>query len=113
SVSQRPLVRAAPAPLPSIPGTPSLLPALPPHQEEARPAAPEAEAPVAPGGKRLRIFDWGTYVQYFRKPVLGGLLMEFFLFTFAFAMFTSGFALFAERRYTWHGAAFGPKEVGY
>jgi len=28
-------------------------------------------------------------------------------------MFTSGFALFAERRFTWHGAPFGPKEVGY
>ena len=40
-------------------------------------------------------------------------MLEFFLFTFAFATFTSGFALFAERRFTWHGAAFGPKEVGY
>ena len=25
----------------------------------------------------------------------------------------SGFALFAERRYTWNGNAFGVKEVGY
>jgi len=70
------------------------------------------EAPVGPGGKRLRLLDWGTYLQYFRRPVLSGLLLEFFLFTFAFATFTSGFALFAERRFTWHGAAFGPKQVG-
>ena len=38
---------------------------------------------------------------------------DLFLFTFAFATFTAGFALFAERRFTWHGAPFGPKEVGY
>ena len=73
----------------------------------------EMEAPVAPGGKRLRLFDWGTYLQYFRRPVLSGLLAEFFLFAFAFATFTAGFALFAERRFTWHGVPFGPKEVGY
>ena len=28
-------------------------------------------------------------------------------------MFTAGFALFAERRFIWRGAPFGPKEVGY
>jgi len=28
-------------------------------------------------------------------------------------MFTSGFALFAERRFTWRGVPFGPREVGY
>ena len=37
-----------------------------------------------------------------------GRMIEFFLFTLAFATFTSGFALFAERRFIW-----GPKEVGY
>jgi MFS family permease len=71
------------------------------------------EAPVAPGGKRLKLLDWSQYVGYFRRPALGGLLVEFFLFTFAFATFTSGFALFAERRFTWHGEPFGPKQVGY
>jgi len=108
-----PILCAAGLSLLSIFGTAFLLPAVPPHPEDAQPAAPELEAPVAPGGRRLRIFDWGTYLQYFRRPLLGGLLTEFFLFTFAFAMFTSGFALFAERRFTWHGAPFGPKEVGY
>jgi DHA1 family tetracycline resistance protein-like MFS transporter len=28
-------------------------------------------------------------------------------------MFTAGFPLFAERRLTWHGAPFGPEQVGF
>ena len=112
---QVPILCAAALSLLSILGTTFLLPAVRAHPEEMQPATAqqELEAPIAPGGKRLRILDWGTYLQYFRRPALGGLLLEFFLFTFAFATFTSGFALFAERRFTWHGAAFGPKEVGY
>ena len=102
-----PIFCAAALSLLSILGTTFLLPSDPPHPE-----GDEAEAPVAPGGKRLKILDWGTYLQYFRRPALSGLLVEFFLFTFAFATFTAGFALFAERRFTWHGLAFGPKEVG-
>jgi MFS family permease len=35
-------------------------------------------------------------------------LIEFFLFTFAFATFIAGFALFAERRF-----GYGPHQVGY
>jgi MFS family permease len=110
-----PILCAAALSFLSILGTTFLLPATPPHPdgELAANAQQEIEAPVAPGGKRLKLFDWGTYIQYFRRPVLGGLLVEFFLFTFAFATFTAGFALFAERRYTWHGMPFGPKEVGY
>jgi DHA1 family tetracycline resistance protein-like MFS transporter len=112
---QVPILCAAALSFLSILGTTFLLPAVPPlpEGELAATAQQELNAPVAPGGKRLKLFDWGTYVQYFRRPVLGGLLVEFFLFTFAFATFTSGFALFAERRFTWHGLAFGPKEVGY
>ncbi len=110
-----PILCAAGLSLLSILGTTFLLPAVPVHPEgeRAASAAQEIDAPVAPGGKRLRVFDWGTYVQYFRRPLLGGLLAEFFLFTFAFSTFTSGFALFAERRFLWHGVPFGPKEVGY
>jgi MFS family permease len=51
-------------------------------------------------------------VRYFRRPVLAGLLAQFFLFAFAFATFTSGFALFAERRF-WQGHPFTPREIGY
>jgi len=108
-----PILCAAALSLLSILGTTFLLPAVPPHPEGVPQPGAEAEAPVAPGGRRLKLLDWGAYVGYFRRPLLGGLLTEFFLFTFAFATFTSGFALFAERRFTWHGAPFGPKEVGY
>jgi multidrug resistance protein len=113
-----PILCAAALSLASILGTAFLLPAVPPRPAAEQLAAPlgpvqEEEAPVAPGGKRLRLLDWGSYLQYFRHPVLGGLLWEFFLFIFAFATFTGGFALFAERRYVWNGTPFGPKQVGY
>ena len=107
-----PILCAAGLSLLSILGTTFLLPSVPPHPAGEQPAE-DLDAPAGPGGKRLKLLDWGAYVQYFRRPLLGGLLAEFFLFTFAFATFTSGFALFAERRFTWHGAPFGPKEVGY
>jgi DHA1 family tetracycline resistance protein-like MFS transporter len=110
-----PILCAAALSLCSILGTIFLLPSVPPHPggEAGRTAEQELEGPAAPGGKRLKLFDWGTYFQYFKRPLLGGLLIEFFLFTFAFATFTSGFALFAERRFTWHGAAFQAREVGF
>lgn len=63
--------------------------------------------------RRLRVLDWGAYSEYFKRPGLAPLLWQFFLYVFAFASFMSGFALFAERRYTWHGKPFGPREVGY
>jgi predicted MFS family arabinose efflux permease len=93
-------------------GTTFLLPKEPAHHAGSAPDG-VADAPAAPGGRRVRVLDWGSYVVYFRRPLLGSLLLEFFCFTFAFAMFTSGAALFAERRFTWHGVPFGPKEVGY
>ena len=73
--------------------------------------APAAAEGSAPG--KFRILDWGNYVRYFRQPGLAPLLWQFLAFTLTFAMFMSGFPLFAERRYVWHGRAFGPKEVGY
>jgi DHA1 family tetracycline resistance protein-like MFS transporter len=63
--------------------------------------------------RKFTVFDWGNYVRYFRQPGLGRLLWQFFAFTFAFSMFMSGFPLFAERRYMWHGQPFGPQQVGY
>jgi MFS family permease len=53
-----------------------------------------------PAGRRPGAFDVATYTEYFRRPRLGNLYLQFFLFTFAFSCFTSGFALFAERRFT-------------
>ena len=63
--------------------------------------------------KRLTILDWRNYLRYFRRPGLAPLLWQFLAFAFAFSTFMSGFALFAERRFSWNGHPFGPKEVGY
>ncbi len=68
---------------------------------------------AGPGGRRLSLLQWGEYGRYFRQPDLAVRLWQFLAFGFSFAMFTGGFALFAERRLTWHGAPFGPKQVGY
>ena len=47
------------------------------------------------------------------RPALWSLWTQFLLFSLAFSLFTSGFALFAERRFTWQGRSFGPREIGY
>ena len=88
----------------SILATQFLLPKTEPKASTAEPG---------PGGKRLSIFNWHAYVPYFRRPELAILLQQFFLFAFSFSLFTAGFALFAERRFTWQGQPFGPREVGY
>jgi multidrug resistance protein len=111
-----PIYAAAALSLTSIVCTATLLPRHPPRPEGEPPASGPAGAeqgPVAPGGERLTILAWGQYAQYFRRPALGSLLLQFFAFTFAFASFMAGFALFAERRLTWHGEPFGPRQVGY
>ncbi|MBS2023498.1 MAG: MFS transporter [Deltaproteobacteria bacterium] len=77
-----------------------------------RPAPESHEGPTPPAGRRLALLDWGSYAVYFKRPVLAARLLQFFLFCAAFASFTSAFALFAERRLTWHGKPFGPHEVG-
>lgn len=77
------------------------------------PVARRAGAAGGPGGERLALTDWGTYAQYFERPVLAGLLLQFLLFGFAFSTFTSGFALFAERTFHWRGHPFTPREIGY
>jgi MFS family permease len=76
----------------SILATWTILPGGKPPQK-----APEAGA--LPGGKRPGAFAFHTYAEYFRRPGLASLYAQFFLFTFAFSCFTSGFALFAERRF--------------
>jgi DHA1 family tetracycline resistance protein-like MFS transporter len=77
-------------------------------------AATLTAGPAAPAGRRLTVFSWAGYAAYFRRPVLPMLLALFFCFAFSFSLFTSGFALFAERRlHTATGAPWGPREVGY
>lgn len=78
-----------------------------------RPTSAPGGAQDGPAGRRLTLLSWSRYVEYFRRPGLGSLLLQFFAFAFAFATFTSGFALFAERRFTWDGHPFGTREVGF
>lgn len=104
-----PIFAAATLSATSILCTYFLLPAVSPHPE----ATAEEAGPPLPSGRRLRILDWGVYASYFQRPQMAGLLYQFFLFAFSFAVFISGFALFAERRYVVNGRPFGPKEVGY
>ena len=52
-------------------------------------------------------------MKYFRVPGLSRLLIQWICFSFSFSTFIAGFALFAERRYQWHGHAVGVTEVGY
>ncbi len=68
---------------------------------------------MGPGGKRLSLISWGKYGKYFRVPQMSRLLVQWCCFSLSFATFIAGFALFAERRYQWHGHAMGAREVGY
>lgn len=76
------------------------------------PAGP-ADTTGLPAGRRPGVFEWDAYGRFLERPVLGGLIAQFFCFSFAFATFTSGFALFAERTFTWDGHPFTPREIGY
>src|SRR5579872_445246 len=94
-----PIFVAAGLSLTSILCTYFLLPANRPEQG-ARPS-------------NFSILAWGRYAEFFKRPDLAHLLWQFFAFTFGFALFMSGFPLFAERRFVWNGKPFGPREVGY
>jgi MFS family permease len=84
---------------------------LPNQQPPTATAATPGDA--GPAGKRLGIVEWGAYMKYLERPVLGALLVQMLLFGFSFTTFTSGFALFAERTFTWNGHPFTPREIGY
>lgn len=101
-----PVYLAAALSMTSILCTTFLLPGGPP------PAVPDA-GHAGPGGRRPSPFALKTYTTYFSRPVLGGLFVQFFCFSFAFSTFTSGFALFSERRFSWNGHPFGPREIGF
>ena len=81
--------------------------------EPGRPASAAAADAAAPGGVRPSVFDPSLYLDFFRRPGLGSLYLQFFLFTFSFSAFMSGFALFAERRFTSDGHFWTSREVGY
>ncbi|HSK00567.1 MAG TPA: MFS transporter [Kofleriaceae bacterium] len=103
-----PFVVAASLSLTSILATYLLLPTDPPKLARAE------DGDVGPGGRRPGAFDLATYAEYFRRPGLLPLYVQFFLFSFSFSCFFSGFALFAERSFrTADGQPWGAAEVGY
>ncbi len=63
-----------------------------------------------PGGRRPSAFDWRVYAEYFGRPAVRALYVQFFLFSFSFSLFFSGFALFAEHN---PNLGWGRKEVGW
>jgi MFS family permease len=76
--------------------------------------APDAAGPPPPAGSRLSVFDWRVYAEYLKRPGVGALMVQFFLFQFAFSCFTQNFAMFAERRFFLaSGKAWGGPEVGW
>jgi DHA1 family tetracycline resistance protein-like MFS transporter len=101
-----PIYLAAALSLTSILCTTFLLPG-------GQPPRAHAGEDAGPGGRRPSPFDFGRYMAYLSRPVLGGLYLQFFCFIFAFSTFTSSFSLFAERRFTWHAHPFGVRELGY
>lgn len=76
-------------------------------------ATPAGDAASAPGGKRPAVFDLAVYLDFFRRPGLGSLYLQFFLFAFSFTAFMSGFALFAERRFMTDHGHWTAREVGF
>jgi MFS family permease len=62
---------------------------------------------------REAALHWRTYAKYFGRPGLRERLLQFLFFITSFSLFISGFALFAERRFTYQGRPFGPREIGY
>jgi DHA1 family tetracycline resistance protein-like MFS transporter len=94
-----PIFAAAALSFLSILGTLFLLPNLP----------PAADTQIEKGF----LIPLKTWKRLFAHATLSPLLIQFFLFNWIFTSFTSGFALFAERRFKFQGQPFGAREVGY
>jgi MFS family permease len=74
---------------------------------------PPAREEAGAQGRRLGLLSFGRYRELVARPALTAVFAQFFLFQFAFSLFSQGFALFAERRFvTDAGAHWGPREVG-
>lgn len=75
------------------------------------PSKPE----VSPESQHEHTEDFGYRRSWkvIRDPSVSRLFLQFAAFAFTFALFMSGFALFAERRFTWNGAPFQARQVGY
>lgn len=61
----------------------------------------------------LRVFDFKIILDYLRREECRSPLLQFFFFNFSFTCSVAGFALYAERRFTWNGHPMGATEIGY
>lgn len=68
-------------------------------------------APTSQATEKGFFVSKATWLRFLRDRKVGAILLMFFLFNWFFTSFTSGFALFSERRYFWEGRPFGVKEV--
>jgi MFS family permease len=59
------------------------------------------------------LIAFGIYRKYFVSPRLRSLLVQIFIFYFTFSAYIYGFALFAERRFTYAGKPLNPQQIGY
>jgi MFS family permease len=82
-------------------------------KNETPPPDTGADGGPLPAGRRLGVLEWRGYFAFFRRARLASLLLQFFLFSIAFSVFITGFALFAKQRFTWDGHPFRAREVGY
>lgn len=75
------------------------------------PEPPRAEGRAEP--PRGALLDPRGVWETVRRPRLGAVMRQFFLYTLSFSLFTGGFALFAERALTTHaGRHYGPGDIG-
>jgi DHA1 family tetracycline resistance protein-like MFS transporter len=69
--------------------------------------------PMTAGGGGPKLLAIASFRRYLQRPLLLSLLIQMFLFCFEFSAYVSGFALFAERRFTLHGLPLDARQVGY
>src|SRR5260370_31048634 len=72
-----------------------------------------AAGQAAPQARPQGLFAFGIYRKYFVSPRLRSLLVQIFIFYFTFSAYIYGFALFAERRFTYAGKPLNPQQIGY
>ena len=70
-------------------------------------------AQAIPQARPQGLFAFGIYRKYFVSPRLRSLLVQIFIFYFTFSAYIYGFALFAERRFTYAGKPLNPQQIGY
>jgi DHA1 family tetracycline resistance protein-like MFS transporter len=71
---------------------------------------------LLPGGhghQKQESLGWSKTWRVFWEPAMSRLFLQFTSYAFTFSLLITGFALFAERRFTYGGVPFQAKHVGY